>query len=203
MLAALRVHPGRRDPGLAAPRRRSLRGRSDAALRPHQGPRRRAADALGGGRRPGRGSRPRSSHATQRSCLRGRPPGCWSRHARTTTGCSVGPATLVADELLAGTAPVLAAIIAGMTDRQREIAHLSLIDGLRQSDIAERLRIARPTVSIAAARGDLRNLGRLAEAVRSIWTERRQPRPSREPRRGRAAAAPVEAPRPRAPRGVR
>ena len=76
----------------------------------------------------------------------------------------------VADELLAGTAPVLAAIIAGMTDRQREIAHLSLIDGLRQADIAERLRIARPTVSIAAARGDLRNLGRLSRAVRSIWT---------------------------------
>jgi hypothetical protein len=75
-----------------------------------------------------------------------------------------------ADELLAGTAPVLAAIIAGMTDRQREIAELGLLKGLRQADIAERLGVARPTVSIAAARGDVRNLGRLAEAVRTIWS---------------------------------
>jgi hypothetical protein len=82
--------------------------------------------------------------------------------------CRTGDAE--ADELLSGTAPVLAAIIAGMTDRQREIASLALLEGLRQADIAERLGVARPTVSIAAARGDVRSLGRLAEAVRSIWS---------------------------------
>jgi predicted DNA-binding protein (UPF0251 family) len=76
-----------------------------------------------------------------------------------------------ADALLDGTAPVLAAMIEGMTDRQREVARLALVEGLRQSDIAERLGVARATVSVSFARGDVRNLGRLLAAVRAIWRE--------------------------------
>jgi hypothetical protein len=76
-----------------------------------------------------------------------------------------------ADALLDGTAPVLAAMIDGMTDRQREVARLALVEGLRQSDIAERLGVARATVSVSFARGDVRNLGRLLDAVRAIWAE--------------------------------
>jgi predicted DNA-binding protein (UPF0251 family) len=75
------------------------------------------------------------------------------------------------DALLEGTAPVMAAMIERMTDRQREVARLALVDGLRQSEIAERLGVARATVSVSFARGDVRNLGRLLGAVRAIWSE--------------------------------
>lgn len=75
-----------------------------------------------------------------------------------------------ADALLDGTAPVLAAIIDGMTDRQRVVARLALVEGLRQADIAERLEVARPTVSVSYARGDVRNLERLVGAIRAIWS---------------------------------
>ena len=75
------------------------------------------------------------------------------------------------DLLLDGTAPVLAAMIDAMTDRQREVARLSLVDGLRQSEIADRLGIARATVSVSSARGDVRNLGRLLGAMRAIWAD--------------------------------
>jgi DNA-binding CsgD family transcriptional regulator len=77
----------------------------------------------------------------------------------------------VADEYLAGTTPVLAAIIERMTDRQRHIARLTLVDGLRQSEIAERLDVSRPTVSVSYARADVRNLSRLVAAVRAIWVD--------------------------------
>jgi DNA-binding CsgD family transcriptional regulator len=83
--------------------------------------------------------------------------------------CRTGDAT--ADAYLAGTTPLLAAIIDRMTDRQRHIARLALIDGLRQSEIAARLDVSRPTVSVSAARADVRNLSRLVEAVRQMWVD--------------------------------
>lgn len=87
------------------------------------------------------------------------------------------------DALLDGTAPVLAAIIDAMTDRQREVARLALVEGLRQADIADRLRVARPTVSVSFARGDVRNLARLSGAVRQMWASGVE--------RARAAAGPA------------
>jgi hypothetical protein len=75
------------------------------------------------------------------------------------------------DALLDGTAPVLAAIIDGMTDQQRVVARLALVEGLRQADIAQRLKVARPTVSVSYSRGDVRNLERLVGAIRTIWTQ--------------------------------
>jgi predicted XRE-type DNA-binding protein len=77
----------------------------------------------------------------------------------------------VADAYLAGTAPLMAAIIDRMTDRQRQIARLAIIDDLRQSEIAERLDVARPTVSVSFARGEIRNLARLVTSVRAIWAD--------------------------------
>jgi DNA-directed RNA polymerase specialized sigma24 family protein len=74
------------------------------------------------------------------------------------------------DALLDGTAPVLAAIIDNMTDRQRVVARLALVEGLRQADIAQRLKVARPTVSVSYSRGDVRNLERLVGAIRTIWS---------------------------------
>ncbi|MCY7417322.1 MAG: hypothetical protein LH650_02285 [Chloroflexi bacterium] len=77
----------------------------------------------------------------------------------------------VADAYLMGTAPLMAAIIDRMTDRQRQIARLALIDDLRQSEIADRLDVARPTVSVSFARGEVRNLARLVTSVRAIWAD--------------------------------
>jgi DNA-binding CsgD family transcriptional regulator len=76
-----------------------------------------------------------------------------------------------ADALLERTAPPLAAMIHAMTDRQRVVARMALVDGLRQSEIADTLGIARATVSVAAGRADVRNVARLADAVRLIWRE--------------------------------
>ncbi len=76
-----------------------------------------------------------------------------------------------ADALLDRTAPALAAMIRGMTDRQRVVARMAIVDGLRQSEIAESLGIARATVSVASGRADVRNVARLADAVRLIWRD--------------------------------
>jgi hypothetical protein len=92
-----------------------------------------------------------------------------ARHARDGLVCRTQDRHV--DALLAGTAPVLAAMIDRMTDRQREIAHLALIAGLRQSEIAERLGIARATVSVSFGRGGVHNLARLAGAVGCLWRD--------------------------------
>jgi DNA-binding CsgD family transcriptional regulator len=73
------------------------------------------------------------------------------------------------DALLDGTAPVLSSMIDGLTDRQRELAHLSIVDRLSQAAIAERLGVARPTVSIGLRRARERDLGRLSGTVRLAW----------------------------------
>lgn len=76
-----------------------------------------------------------------------------------------------ADGLLAGTAPVLGSLLTRLTDRQREVARLGLVEGMRQSEIADRLAVARATVSVAFARADVRSLARLLGAVREVWSE--------------------------------
>lgn len=73
-----------------------------------------------------------------------------------------------ADELLADVAPSLAAFLADLTDRQREIGRLIVIDGLRRADVATRLGISRPTVSVAADRARLREIAGLARALTVI-----------------------------------
>jgi hypothetical protein len=75
------------------------------------------------------------------------------------------------DRSLAGTAPVLGSLLTRLTERQREVARLGLLDGLRQSEIADRLGVARATISVASARADVRSLARLSGAVRGLWSE--------------------------------
>jgi DNA-binding CsgD family transcriptional regulator len=82
--------------------------------------------------------------------------------------CATGQPS--SDALLDDVAPVLMAHIDRMTDRQREIARLTLVEGLRQSEAADLLRVSRPTVSIAWRRADVRSLGRLVDATRRIWS---------------------------------
>ncbi|HEX5823717.1 MAG TPA: hypothetical protein VFY18_04580 [Candidatus Limnocylindrales bacterium] len=72
------------------------------------------------------------------------------------------------DDLLEGLGPLLGELLADLTDRQREIAWLLLVDGLRRSDAADRLGVSRATVSVAADRAHLRSIGELARALQTL-----------------------------------
>jgi DNA-directed RNA polymerase specialized sigma24 family protein len=72
------------------------------------------------------------------------------------------------DTLLADLAPAFAALLADLTDRQREVGRLLLIDGLRRSEIAARLGISRPTVSVMVDRARLNELEGLARGLDRI-----------------------------------
>ncbi|MFM2105894.1 MAG: hypothetical protein RL338_926 [Chloroflexota bacterium] len=89
-----------------------------------------------------------------------------------------------ADALLDALAPLLGDLLVDLTQRQREVARLILVDGLRQSQVAARLGVARATISVMTARGHLRSIARLVTAIRLVVGERTA-----------AAAAPAEPPR--------
>lgn len=72
------------------------------------------------------------------------------------------------DALLDGTAALLGTLLAELTERQRAIAWLVLVEGLRRSEAAERLGVSRATVSVAADRAHLRALADLAVVVRTL-----------------------------------
>jgi predicted DNA-binding protein (UPF0251 family) len=76
-----------------------------------------------------------------------------------------------ADGLLDDVAPVLGTLLVDLTDRQREVARLLLVDGLRQADAAARLDVARPTVSVAAERAHVRDIDRLRRATLALLRE--------------------------------
>jgi DNA-binding CsgD family transcriptional regulator len=69
------------------------------------------------------------------------------------------------DELLDDIAPLLAELLGDLTDRQRVVARLILVDGLRRSEAAVALKVSRATVSVAADRAHVRSIGRLASAI--------------------------------------
>jgi DNA-binding CsgD family transcriptional regulator len=75
------------------------------------------------------------------------------------------------DTILDDAAPALAVLLAELSDRQREVARLMLVAGLRQADVAERLAIARPTVSVAADRAHVREIRGLAQALTALLGE--------------------------------
>jgi DNA-binding CsgD family transcriptional regulator len=90
---------------------------------------------------------------------------------RETVGVFIGDPEI--DDLLSGLAPLLGELLADLTDRQREIAWLIVIDGLRRSDAAARLGVSRATVSVAADRAHLRSIGELARVVRTLLARAR------------------------------
>ncbi len=90
------------------------------------------------------------------------------------------------DELLDGVAPVLGELLADLTDRQREIAWPILVEGLRQSEAAARLRVSRATISVAADRAHLRSIGELARVVRALVS--RSATPAADPANGPTAS---------------
>ena len=81
--------------------------------------------------------------------------------ARFTTGVFVGASPGEYRELLAD-------LLGDLTDRQRAMARLMLVDGLRQSEVAERLEVSRATISVMAERARIRRIEGLLHAVRRI-----------------------------------
>lgn len=89
---------------------------------------------------------------------------------RLRTGIAVRSGDPDSDRVLAEAAPALMALLDEMTDRQRVVGRLLLLDGLRQADAAERLGIARPTVSVLAERAHVREIAGLAAALQTVLT---------------------------------
>jgi DNA-binding CsgD family transcriptional regulator len=77
------------------------------------------------------------------------------------------------DDLLAGLAPLLGELLGDLTERQRAIGRLLLVDGLRQSEAAARLGVSRATVSVAANRAHLRSIGELARVIATLLRDAR------------------------------
>ena len=74
------------------------------------------------------------------------------------------------DELLADMTPALADLLEGLTARQRAVARLALIEGLRQSEIAERLGVRRATISVSFGRARVQSVQRLVAAIRRVYS---------------------------------
>jgi DNA-binding CsgD family transcriptional regulator len=73
-----------------------------------------------------------------------------------------------ADRLLDGIAPLLVDLLDDLSDRQRIVARLILLDGLRQADVADELEVSRATVSVMVGRGRIRAVDRLGGAIRAV-----------------------------------
>jgi hypothetical protein len=74
------------------------------------------------------------------------------------------------DELLADLCPALADLLEDLTGRQRIVARLALIDDLRQSEVADRLRVRRATISVSFSRARIRSLQRLVAGIRRVYS---------------------------------
>jgi predicted DNA-binding protein (UPF0251 family) len=129
-----------------------------ATLHPHAMPMRWVVVA--GGVEPGRGP---ATQRTGAAFIDAR--GLVERARRKREGLLVTTGDATSDALLADIAPTLAVLLADLTTRQRVVARLILIDGLRQAEAAKRLDVSRPTVSVAAERARVREIERLAHAV--------------------------------------
>lgn len=75
------------------------------------------------------------------------------------------------DALFDDVAPLLSTLLSDLTRRQRTVASLILVEGLRQADAAQRLAVSRATISVVAGRGRVREIGRLTRALRRLLAE--------------------------------
>jgi hypothetical protein len=73
------------------------------------------------------------------------------------------------DELLGGVAPVLGRLLDELTDRQREVAWLLLVERLTQAAAAARLAVRPPTISVAAERARVREIAGLRAATLKLF----------------------------------
>ena len=74
------------------------------------------------------------------------------------------------DALLADLCPALSDLLEDLTGRQRLVARLALIDDLRQSEVADRLRVRRATISVSFSRARIRSLQRLVAGIRRVYS---------------------------------
>jgi DNA-directed RNA polymerase specialized sigma24 family protein len=74
------------------------------------------------------------------------------------------------DGLLDDLAPALTDMLDGLTERQRTVARLALIDGLRQAEVSDRLKVRRATVSVSFSRARVRPLARLVAGMRRVYS---------------------------------
>jgi len=74
------------------------------------------------------------------------------------------------DALLADLTPALVDMLDGLTERQRTVARLALIEDMRQSEVADRLKVRRATISVSFSRARVRPLHRLVEGIRRVYS---------------------------------
>lgn len=74
------------------------------------------------------------------------------------------------DALLADLVPALVDMLDGLTERQRTVARLALIEDLRQSEVADRLHVRRATISVSFNRARVRSLQRLVAGIRRVYS---------------------------------
>jgi RNA polymerase sigma factor (sigma-70 family) len=74
------------------------------------------------------------------------------------------------DNLLADLAPALVDMLDGLTQRQRSVARLALIEDLRQSEVADRLKVRRATISVSFNRARVKPLARLVAGMRLVYS---------------------------------
>src|SRR5262245_59688422 len=75
------------------------------------------------------------------------------------------------DTLLDELGPVLTTLLGELTDRQRVVARLILVEDLRRADAADQLGVSRATVSVIAARARVRHIAALASALARTFGE--------------------------------
>lgn len=89
--------------------------------------------------------------------------------ARRRDGLLMSSGDPGSDELLDDLAPLLAELLRDLTSRQRTVARLILVDGLRRAEAAERLGVSRATISVVTERAHLRSIERLAARASSLF----------------------------------
>lgn len=101
-----------------------------------------------------------------RALISGRGP-----RTRRRDGLQMRTGSAAHDPLLEDLAPLLAELLAELTPRQRELARLALLEGLRQADAADRLGVSRAAMSVGWGRARVRALERLTRALRTIFRD--------------------------------
>jgi RNA polymerase sigma factor (sigma-70 family) len=100
-----------------------------------------------------------------------------------------------ADALLADLTPALMDLLDWLTPRQRLVARLAVVDGLRQSEVAERLGVRRATISVSFSRARVRSLKRLVDGIRKVYgSAQYDPTDGLDRRRDRPLAAVLRSP---------
>jgi predicted DNA-binding protein (UPF0251 family) len=89
-----------------------------------------------------------------------------TRRQRTSLRIVTGQPAV--DAILDDLAPVLGSALEQLSPTQRRVARLILVEGLRRSEVADRLEVSRATVSVAANRGGVPSLERLARTIRAL-----------------------------------